>query len=124
MREEPIERDGHLEAEPFSGQESRLERWIVRAVRLALLVYLLPALVVTLIITWAALIGWKAVLLVEATVRWFLGLPRPSAARKPPAPRRGIPSWSHLRAQIPAAPAPAESTLCREPSVVPSERVP
>jgi hypothetical protein len=122
MFEEPMGMKQSSEAEPVVGSESRLERMIIRAIRLSLLVYLLPALLVTLVITWVVLVGWRAVLLVESAVRRVIGLPCRPVARKAPALRPRIPSWSHLGAS--GAPAPAQTeryVRCDQP-VLHSER--
>src|SRR4051794_23026014 len=77
-------------------EESRLERLAIRAVRIALLIYLLPALCVGLAVTWLALIPGQVVLVAVSALRRCVAGPGPAWGRSGPESWSGGPTRSPM----------------------------
>jgi len=76
--------------------ESRLEGLAVYAIRLALLLYLLPALCVALLITCLILVLWRIALLAESVLFWIVSRTGHGRGRPSEGSWSGEPIRSHI----------------------------
>jgi hypothetical protein len=110
---EPDDRHDDGGAEPIGDPPNRL---VLRVVRAALFLYMLPLVAVALAVVGVALAAWRAVLAVERLGRWMLGM------GKAPGPDAGARADAEAKADaiptsFPVAPHRREAgVLARRPS--------